>query len=302
MRKLTREDFINKAHHVHGNTYSYLLVDYKNSYTKISIVCSEHGEFFQTPSNHLTGQKCPICMSKVLTQEEWIIRANEVHSNKYDYSKSKYIDSRSYVSIVCIEHGEFSQRANDHIQGRGCSKCKYENLPQNQFKSQESWIEEANEVHDNKYDYSKVQYDGWLNKVIIGCPVHGDFKQQSGSHLQGVGCPSCRESHGERKISLYLNLNNIEYETQHKFVGCKYKRMLPFDFYIPKYNLLIEFDGIQHYEVIDHFGGIKALELTRIKDKIKTNYAKKNDIILLRISYFEIKNINNILNNFFKNK
>lgn len=295
MRKLTLANYLEKAYHVHGDLYDYSKAVYNGLKSKIIIVCKEHGEFLQSPDNHLAGQKCPACMEQKFDLKTWIEKANNVHSFKYDYSKTIYKDSRSSVLIICLKHGKFEQRANDHLQGAGCSKCKIENLPQNQFKSQAQWIEEANEIHDNKFDYSKVIYKGWLEKVIIICPKHGEFEQQAGSHLQGFGCPVCKESQGEKKIRKYLDLNNIEYILQYKSNDCRHIRVLPFDFYLPAYNLLIEFDGIQHYKLVELFGGIPTFELIKLKDKIKTQYTIDNNIKLLRISYLEIDNIETIL-------
>lgn len=98
-------------------------------------------------------------------------------------------------------------------------------------------------------------------------------------------CPDCNDSHGERKIKNILNEMNIHYEIEKKFDDCKHKQKLPFDFYIPKYNILIEYDGEQHFRPIKIFGGITKFNKTKEMDKIKTEYATKNNIPLLRISY-----------------
>ena len=97
--------------------------------TKVCIVCPEHGEFWQTPHSHLRGQGCPICgkikqnENKSITQNEWIKRASEIHSNKYDYSKVEYKGCFEKVCIICPKHGEFWQIANSHLRGQGCPKC-----------------------------------------------------------------------------------------------------------------------------------------------------------------------------------
>ena len=112
------------------------------------------------------------------------------------------------------------------------------------------------------------------------------------------GCPLCKGSHGEKKISRYLKQKNIIHTPQKTFDNCKYKGKLKFDIYINKYNALIEYDGKQHFKIHSYFGGAKGFEILKIKDNIKNNYCKKNKISLLRISYNEYNKIDIIIKNF----
>lgn len=155
------------------------------------------------------------------------------------------------------------------------------------------FIERSNIKHHNKYDYSKVKYILGVQKVDIICKKHGLFKQQAQSHLQGYGCSKCSFSKGELLILKWLDEKNINYISQYKFKDCKNKLPLPFDFYIEKLNLCIEFDGILHFKDKK----INNLEKTKHNDLIKTSYCKEKNINLLRITYLEIKNIEQILNN-----
>ena len=163
-------------------------------------------------------------------------------------------------------------------------------------KTTEQFIKEANEVHDFKFSYEKTNYIKNQIKVIITCPIHGDFTQNPLSHLQGNGCSSCSESKGEKVISKYLDKNEISYYRQHKFHDCKNIFQLPFDFYLPKYRMIIEFDGKQHYEPVEHFGGVEAYERLKLNDKIKNDYCEENFIDLIRIRYDQIDRIYDILN------
>lgn len=126
-------------------------------------------------------------MSKKLTTEEFIRRAKEAHGDKYDYSKSKYIVSEKPLTIICPIHGEFSQRADCHLQGHNCPKCSYENSKL----GNELFVERAKNVHGDKYDYSDVVYKRGDEKVCIICPKHGKFFQRPEFHLRGQGCPKC---------------------------------------------------------------------------------------------------------------
>ena len=124
--KKTTEQFIEEAKKIHGNKFDYSKVDYKNANTKVCIICPEHGEFFQRPISHLRGDKCPSCSgNKKLTSEQFIKKSNEIHNNKFDYSKVDYKNHSTKVCIICPEHGEFWQTPNSHLSGKGCPKCGY---------------------------------------------------------------------------------------------------------------------------------------------------------------------------------
>jgi len=176
----------------HEIDYDYSKVVYKGCKTKITIICPEHGEFEQIPDSHTRGCGCPKCgaeaISKCLshTKGMWVAKAKEYHGDKYDYSETKYERSEGKLTIICPEHGEFRQRARNHLHGDGCPKCGG-----NHRHTTEDWIGLACEVHGDKYDYTKVTYRGAKTKVIIICPEHGEFEQEGGSHTQGCGCPKC---------------------------------------------------------------------------------------------------------------
>lgn len=150
------------------------------------------------------------------------------------------------------------------------------------------FIEKAVSKHGNKYDYSLIDYKNNKTNIIIVCKNHGEFIQRPSHHLSGTGCPSCNESKGEREIAYLLDKNNINYKRQHTFEGCKNKKLLPFDFFIPLLNICIEYDGRQHFEAIDVFGGEEALRYIQHNDEIKTDYCKENNIKLIRIRYDEV--------------
>jgi len=195
---MSTEEFIARAREVHGNKYDYSKVEYKNSTTKVCIICPEHGEFWQTPKEHLNNHSCPKCVGRNRTTEDFIKEARKIHGNKYDYSKVEYVNNRTKVCIICPEHGEFWQKAEVHLRGSGCPNCINKPLSM----TTEEFIARAREVHGNKYDYSKVEYNGWHNKICIICPEHGEFWQEAGSHLNGNGCPNCYGIRKEYKFNL----------------------------------------------------------------------------------------------------
>ena len=191
---MNTQEFIEKAKKIHNNKYDYSKVEYVNVKTKVCIICPEHGEFWQTPDSHINGKSgCPKCGgTERLTIENFAKKACEVHSNKYDYSKVEYVNNQTKVCIVCPEHGEFWQTPMKHLVGRGCPKCGKESRREKRRKSIEDFIKEANEIHRNKYDYSKVEYKSANEKVCIICPEHGEFWITPSKHITSKrGCPKC---------------------------------------------------------------------------------------------------------------
>lgn len=186
------ENFIKKAKDVHGDKYDYSKVEYKNNYTKVCIICSTHGEFYQKPNSHLNGRGCPKCGNAIkLTKVEFVKRAKEVHGDTYSYSKVEYESTKDKVCIICPKHGEFFQIPKEHLRGSGCPKCANFNRGLTCRLSLEEYIKRAKEVHGDKYDYSKVKYKISHTKVCIICPDHGEFYQSMINHSRGMGCPKC---------------------------------------------------------------------------------------------------------------
>ena len=221
MRKLTTEEFIEKAKKIHGDKYDYSKVNYINAQTKIIIICNLHGEFLQTPNSHLNGSGCPHCceINHKYTKEEFIKKAIQKHDNKYDYSKVNYINNSTKVCVICPEHGEFWITPANHLYGQGCFKC-YHDSRKNNFKyNTEEIINKFKSVHNNIYDYSKTVYKGIATPVSIICPEHGEFLQLPTVHLQGCGCPKC----GSINSGNYKRLTTEEFiEKAKKIHGDKY--------------------------------------------------------------------------------
>ena len=206
--RLSLHEFIKKANEIHNGKYNYSKVKYVNAMSKVCIICPKHGEFWQTASNHTQGNGCPKCSGNYIpTTEEWIVSVNEKHNGKYDYSKVKYVDAFTKVCIICPKHGEFWQQAYVHKQGFGCPKCANEANSERFRSSKEDFIKRANEVHCNKYDYSKVNYENNRTKVCIICSKHGEFWQSPDTHIQGCGCPECGRV--VRNDSLRLSLTDF---------------------------------------------------------------------------------------------
>ena len=137
MKKLTTEEFIEKAIAVHGDRYDYSLVDYKTIKTPIKIICKIHGIFEQIPNNHTNGLNCDKCgiessiKVRRLSLEKFIEKATLVHGDRYDYSLVDYKNAKIHVKIICKEHGIFLQAPEKHTDGNGCSECMHCGFMQN---------------------------------------------------------------------------------------------------------------------------------------------------------------------------
>lgn len=241
-------------------------------------------------------------MPAKLTQEEFILRANNKHNNFYDYSKVEYQKANIKVKITCPKHGLFEQQPSNHLYGQGCIWCMGDNVRKARKFTKEQWIEKFRKIHGERYDYSLIEEfkgSGTYSKIIIICKKHNEFLQNPQSHSQGAGCPHCNISKGEDEIEKFLIKNNINYIREFKFINCINpitNKKLPFDFYLPDFNKIIEYNGEQHYKKTGYFekraGGLLGVQY---RDKIKKDYCINNNIKLIEIKYTEHTNINNIL-------
>jgi hypothetical protein len=191
-KKKTTDRFIEEARKVHGDKYDYSMVEYIRDRTHVKIICPVHGLFDQQAGGHLQGRGCIYCSvthaseKRTKTTDRFIEEARKVHGDKYDYSMVEYIRGKAHVKIICPAHGLFEQIPTKHLQGSGCTDCAGIRK-----KTTDRFIEEAQKVHCDKYDYSMVEYINAKVKVKVICPDHGAFEQIPNSHLKGSGCTSC---------------------------------------------------------------------------------------------------------------
>jgi protein-arginine kinase activator protein McsA len=272
-KKLTTEQFIEKAIKKHGYKYDYSKVNYVNANTKVCIICPIHGEFWQEANSHLKSHGCPKCDAdnKRKTTEQFIKKAIEVHGDKYDYSKVEYINANTKVCIICPIHGEFWQESRNHLQGQGCPDC---GGTKKKILTNEQFIKEAQKVHGDKYDYSNVEYVNRKTKVCIICPIHGEFWQTPNNHLHGKGCPKCNSS----KLEIEISNCFPEFEQQKTFDWLKDKKPLRLDFYDDDLKLGIECQGEQHFTPVKHFGGKRGFNKRLKLDKLKYEQCQEHGI------------------------
>lgn len=297
MKKITTKIFKERAKKVHGDKYDYSKVRYKGEDTKVKIICPIHGEFLQTPHTHYK-HGCPKCgvekVSKLKYKDTdyFINKSRIIHGDKYDYSKSIYVNSKTPLIITCPKHGDVYVTPESHYTYCGCPKCGREKKGQYKKSNTEEFIIKAKLVHGNTYNYDKVDYKLSSQKVIITCPIHGDFEQTPNHHLDGEGCPICKQSKGEKLVESILNKYNISFErevTFHVNDIVKNKKEFRVDFVINLDNrkYFIEYNGRQHYYPSEYFGGWREFELQKKRDEYVRGfvYRHKSELSLLELSY-----------------
>ncbi|MGL5618458.1 MAG: DUF723 domain-containing protein, partial [Tannerellaceae bacterium] len=266
-RALGLDEFLLRSKERHGDTYDYSKVEYTSSAQQVTIICPVHGEYKQIAAHHMNGSGCQKCHidkhrpNKLLTNEEWVSNAVDIHGDRFDYSKTVYTGSNDRVTITCAVHGDFQQIANDHISKKaGCPSC----AGVKRFTTKE-FIAKAKTIHGDKYLYDKVEYTRSLDKVIITCPKHGDFIQTANDHLScKAGCPSCGcngVSQAENDLADFLRSLHITVETRDRIII----KPLELDIVLPDFKIAIEYNGLYYHS--------DAFDNRTNKHKLKTDLA-----------------------------
>jgi len=302
-RLTTKETFLSQAKEIHGEKYDYSKVEWKNTRTKITIICPIHGEFPQIPQNHILKKsgcrKCGrlIAKSKInkYDTEYFIKHAKNIHGDTYDYSETECFSALGKVEIICPTHGKFKQPAVQHLKGRGCRDCHFDNLAKNASMGKEVFVSKSKKIFGEKFNYSKVKYVNGQTHVCLICTEHGDFDVTPNNHLsKKSGCPTCKESKLERELASILDNQDIEYVRQKRF---KWLGRQSIDFYLPKLNMAVECQGVQHFIPVD-FGGKGDRYAKDEFEKIKANDDKKlKKCLSNNIEMIYVVSIDKYLNN-----
>lgn len=295
-KKLTEEEFIKDATYVHNGFFSYANCGFINVSTKVSITCPTHGVFLQKPSNHLNGQGCKKCTLEGVKHK--VTKRGQVNAStrgisdavfkeryynkfghRYDLSKTTYVNSRTIFHPLCKIHGEFPITPNHLMMGRGCPKCA-----KNYHYAKDELIDKFKEMHGDKYLYDRIKEATTHELVEIGCKKHGYFIQMVSNHLSGQGCPLCKESRMEMEIAELLTTKGVEFEQEKRFEWLGRQSL---DFYIPKYKIAIECQGIQHFEPLLAFGGDNGLAHRKKLDENKLRLCKERVIDVIYYANYE---------------
>ena len=209
--------FIAKAKIVHNDKYNYSSVEYVNSKTKINIVCPIHGNFEQTPNNHIQGSGCISCAFEY----DFLGKAKLVHGDRYDYSLTKYRNHNSKITIICRDHGIFIQKPRDHLSGSGCSICGKSQQKLKLTMTHSEFIIKAKAIHNDRYEYCE-QYINIFNKITIKCRVHGNFQQLPSNHLRGAGCNLCIIQNRQLNYDDFINKANTIHYNKYTYIESDY--------------------------------------------------------------------------------
>lgn len=277
-RKKTPEEYLQECK---DKELDLPIEDYVNSKTKINHKCLKGHIYPQMPDRHLRGQGCPKCKGKYsYTPKEYYDLCRE---KGLDLPIEDYKNNSTKIRHKCKYGHVYPQRPNDHLRGQSCPKCKYVYLNTLKKKTPEKYVKECKE---KGLDLPIEDYKGTNVKIKHKCSKGHIYEQRPHIHLQGNGCTLCNESQGERFIRYYLDKHNIKYKSQKKFKDLKDKTYLSYDFYLPNYSILIEYQGQQHFQSVS-FNGKDYSDLDKQKhhDRLKQRFAKENEYRLLRPTY-----------------
>lgn len=285
-KRLTTTEFITRAKKIHGNIYNYSKTNYINSQTKVCIICPIHGEFWQKPCNHLLGHRCQKCFATPKSNsEDFIKKARKIYGDTYDYSKVVYKGNKEKVCIICPKHGEWWMSPNNHLRGHRCPGCY--GTPKH---TNDEFIAMARKVHGDKYDYSKVEYNGNKEKVCIICPKHGEFWQLPNSHLRGLGCSVCS---GMQKITqpLFIERCTKIHNGKYDYSKVEFKDMKDFVKIICPEHGIFEQRAKVHYRGYGCpiCGGSQRLTNEEFIKKAKSIHGNKYDYSKINYKNFSTK-------------
>lgn len=304
MRKLTTEEFIERAREVHGDKYGYDKVVYVNNKNKIKIICPEHGEFEQTAGKHVMGAGCRSCSyvergsRRAMPFSDFLRKAVELYGNTYRYKESTYTNSTDKMIIICPIHGEYEQSPQVHLRGCGCTHCRSDKISKSQTEDTEYFINKSKSIYGDRYSYENTLYVNALSPIVVTCRQHGDFEiLKSASHLstKRVGCPECSKKEFKENISNTARLKrnwNFEQPEEYKLIPLtqgKYAMVDNEDFdrvkdinwaYSKGYAKNRFFGSMQNYimkvdksTIVDH---IRHNTLDNRKSELRVSDAQKN--------------------------
>ena len=301
-RTKSHDDFVGQIHNINSNII--ILGKYHKDYSRIQCQCAICGHIWNPICSDLVqGRGCPECAKHIrgkvrkYTQEQITEKIKSLHPNLILIGQ--YKGTKEYTEFQCTACGTMLRTKPDYlINGRGCRECAKIAASKRMTLSHDVFVKRMKKISPNieiLTEYKAAKLD-----ITCRCEKGHVWTTKPDILLHGYGCPICNLSKGEKIIQNFLLDNNICFETQKRFDDCRDVRSLPFDFYLPDYNICLEYDGRQHIEPVN-FGGcsddvaLHSFNHTQKHDKIKDEYCTKNNIQLIRISYKDYNDIEQIL-------
>lgn len=277
------------------HNFSFIKAEKENGKVFIYFICNKHKIFGvqkMTKNNMSRNIKgCKYCKGDL---PEWFVRKKIQSEYPHIQIVGAYKNMTTPVKCKCLKHNVLWDITPQSIlNGTSCYQCGLEKLSKHRLYTQEQFVSIIQKVNPDVEIIS--EYTGIKNDILVKCKKCGYIWSLNANSLKvnGTRCRKCSYTYkGEDKIISVLNSIGCKYIHQYKFDDCRDKRPLPFDFYLPDYNMCIEFDGQQHYE--PRFGNDK-FEITKYHDKIKNDYCRNRNIDLLRIPYWDSSNIDKII-------
>jgi len=254
-------------------------------------------------ANLLSGKKCNVCSkNKKLTNKEFANKIKQLVGNEYIFLEN-YINIKTPIKVKhnCKDcnYNEYYVTPNNFLKNKRCNVCAIKKRVLKRTKTHEQYLSQVFDLVEDEYLIIGEYINDRTKIKIKHNKCQYIYDVQAGMFLQGNRCPKCNFSKGENKVLQFLIKNNIEFETQKKFKNCKNQRQLLFDFYLPKKNILIEYDGKFHF-IPGGYSKDKNKMQEKLKkqqknDNIKNHYCFKHNIKLVRIHYKNFDNIEEIL-------
>ena len=285
------EKFKLKVSSLAGDEYS-VLGEYVNSKTKIELIHNACGHIYlANPGSFIKGNRCPKCgiessrLKNTKTNDEFLAEIFSLVGDEYTVLET-YKNTNTKISIRHNACGyEYSVRPDAFISGGRCRPCRNRQLSVDNTKTTEHFANEVASLTNDEYklvgDYVNVNTKVSVKHVTCG----HEYEVYPFLFQRGRRCPNCNKSKGEQLVEYVLQNNNIEYEAQTTFEDLIHIKRLSYDFYLPQHNMLIEYQGVQHYQPVDLFGGEVQFKLQQKHDTIKREYAVENKYKLIEIPY-----------------
>ncbi len=289
----SQKDIIEKFRKVHQDRYDYSLVEYKNIHSKVQLICSVHGSFWQSANSHVRGNGCPSCANenRKNTLKDFLEKLPLRVKETYDFSLVNYSNNITPVKVVCKEHGIFEIIPRSLFRGHGCKKCACVKVAENNRSNYEDMLQKANTIHNNRFKYSPIEnYKTNKDLWVIECPVHGIFEQQVVSHLRGHGCIKCSQgsssSKDEKDLACFIE--QLGYKVLKNYRP-EWLNGLEIDIYLPDKKVAIEYNGgiYHHSSKSSSIGFYKNTAKSESYHRDKYELCKQNQVDLIHVFDFE---------------